>query len=282
MLRGKPFHGIHQMSENPFSDAWFAAATGRGTNTRQRIGYVYNLYVRDVYGFNSLASYMFSYLLNWGSLQNKDRHYVRKIVEDAIDETTANAIEEFTGLKVAKSVLGQGEAAGKGISQIYNTWRDMNQQRIPRDQAVPENQAALQKEFLRLMNMNRAWTAFSKSNAGEARRRLGGDNVVILYHQHAGMLEARSYAGKNSENFTVIGYALIEDPAHSEHQAAFLKSLRLQKPAKVPVDMGVEPVLETKKRKCEKLLTDLSQWLKALGDQWLRPATLGLEGTALA
>jgi len=63
MLMGKPFHGIHKMTENPFSDAWFSAATGRGSSERQRMGYVFDLYIRDVYGFNSIGSYVFSYLL---------------------------------------------------------------------------------------------------------------------------------------------------------------------------------------------------------------------------
>jgi hypothetical protein len=264
MLRGKPFSGIHQMTENPFSDAWFAAATGRSNSDRQRVGYVYTLYIRDVYGFNSIASYVFSYLSQWGRMKNKSRADVRNVVETAIDEITSELIGEYTGIKV--SGLGKGYGTDSGINVAYNEWRRVNQLQYKRSDLDPEIQKDLKWEFIRLMKMNRSWASFTRSNVTEAKRRLNNENVIFLYHEHAGMIEARSYSGKNSENFTTIGYALIEDPRWSDNESEFLKEIRARRPAKEEIEVDIEEILRNESEKPRaKVCSDLLSWLKDFG-----------------
>jgi hypothetical protein len=231
MLRGKSFAGIHGMTENPFSDAWFVAASGRGTKERQRMGYVYSLYLRDVYGFNSIASYMFSYLLNWGGMQGEKRDVVRKVVEEAIDEITIEAVKEITGIEIKKSTLARGQGENAGINIAYNQWRDMHQTRFTRVSEYADQQEELRTEFIRLMNMHRAWTDFSRANQEAAARRLSGKNVVFYYHENAGMIQVRSYRSR-TDDYTILGYALIEDPKKSEAQKDFLRSIGAKQPTR--------------------------------------------------
>jgi hypothetical protein len=269
MLRGKPFEGIHQMSENPFSDAWFAAATGRSNGERQRLGYVYSLYVRDVYGFNSIASYMFSYLTNWGSRQGKGKAETRKIVEQAIDEITINEIRRYTGLEVSKTSLAKGVGTDAGINSAYNERHDLNYDQFKKSDAKPELQKPLQAEFIRLMKLNRTWASFSRTDVTAAKTRLRNKNVVLYYHEHAGMIQVRSYSPKDDTDYAVIGYALIEDPRLSDKQSDFLKSIGASAPANKAFEVNIEKILKaqksnsSKKGKTQKCIQSIS-WLDGL------------------
>jgi len=166
-------------------------------------------------------------------MKKRSRQVVREIVELAIDEITIEEIKEVTGIEVTSAQLDRGQGKEAGINLAYNQWRDELQMRIPRSAAKPDHQVILKKEFIRLMKLNRSWAKFPKSNLAKAKERLDGENIVFFYHEHAGLIQVRAYSGKSSENFTTIGYAMIEDPAQSAEQPAFLHRIGAQRPAKV-------------------------------------------------
>lgn len=238
MLRGKSFKNIHRMSDSPFADAWFLAASGRGKNERHRIAYVYSLYIRDVYGFNSIASYVFSYLNQWGSFRDKPRAEARKIVEAAIDQITQEEIFKLTGIETKG--LSNRYGAGSGISAAYVQWREQNHRQFSKEDTLAWNQDVLRAEFLRLLKLNRVWTNFTRSKLEDVKRRLSSDKVVFFYHQNSGMLQVRTYHGTGSADYTVIGYGLIEDPSKSLEQARFLKQIKATRPK----DTSTPPCME--------------------------------------
>jgi hypothetical protein len=227
MLRKKPFGRMHEFTSNPFADMLFPSATGRGSSDRQHFGEIYNRYIRNANGFSSL-----SWLID-GYMEKKhpkmDPVKRQKMIQDTFDKVAIEHIKSYSGLDFALADMKSGHLKGNGLNKALNHNRDEMLMALKREDAIPEHQSILKQAFEDLKKTNRVWTATSLSEADLARR-LSNPNITFFYDERSGMIQVRSYSGKDSENFRIFGYGFIDDPQKPETKK-FLQSIKKASPS---------------------------------------------------
>ncbi len=223
-LKGKSFKNIAGYMNEPFAEFMFPSATGRNSGERQHFGEIYNRYLRNAGGFNSLSSLIYGYMAKYcREAFCKDKEALKQRIQDTVDESMIGEIKKYTGLNYSLDDMKAGHLKINGLNRAVNTLRKSLLDKTSRADAKMDQQEVLKAEFLRLAKLKRTWSAVGgKVEAIESRFK--NANLLLYWDANSGMIQARMFRAKGSEEYSVFGYALIED-ASSAEQARFLSKV---------------------------------------------------------
>jgi hypothetical protein len=256
-LKGKSFKNIAEYMNEPFAEFMFPSATGRNSGERQHFGEIYNRYLRNAGGFNSLSSLIYGYMSKYcREAFCKDKEALKQKIQDTIDESMIAEIKKYTGLDYGLADMKAGHLKINGLNRAVNTLRQSLLGRIKRGDARMEQQDALKAEFLRLAKLKRTWSSVGGDPA-KIESRFKNANLLLFWDAHSGLIQARMYRAKGSEEFSIFGYAMLESLDSPEYArlAAKVGSGSFRK--------GSQPNRETASEKaCEGSLSKKTAWFR--------------------
>jgi hypothetical protein len=224
-LNGKSFRDLAGHMNEPFAEFMFPSATGRNSGERQHFGEIYNRYLRNAGGFNSLASLIYGYMAQYcREAICADKEALKQKVQDTIDNVMIAQIKQYTGLNFTLADMKAGHLKINGLNRAVNVLRKQLLDKTKRGDAVDSQQDVLKEEFLRLAALKRTWTNVGGDPA-KISARFNNKNVLLFWDANAGMIQARGYRANGSEEYSIFGYAMIEDPSKSAESKQFVASV---------------------------------------------------------
>ncbi len=224
-LKGKSFKNIAGYMNEPFAEFMFPSATGRNSGERQHFGEIYNRYLRNAGGFNSLSSLIYGYMAEYcREAFCKDKERLKQTIQDTIDETMIQEIKKYTGLNYGLEDMKAGHLKINGLNRAVNVLRKSLLDKTKRGDAVEAQQAPLKAEFIRLAGLKRTWSAVG-GDPTKIASRFNNANLLLFWDSNSGMIQARMYRAKGSEDYSIFGYAMIEETDQSTAAAKFVAKM---------------------------------------------------------
>ena len=206
LIKGKSFNGLHSLlGSDPFKSLDFTKSARGYKSQIQRLGEIYNRYIRNANGFSSLGKNIHDYLSKYCDkdyCKNPDK--LKNVIHQMIDEVAIEKIKKISGIHLDLDEMKNGHLRDNGLNKALNMSKEgyLTRRMAYVDQG---RQTVLQAEFRKASDQGRIWldNKYIKGNI----RFIEESDYLFDYDSNAGFIIV-----KQKDTHQVVGYGLVKDP----------------------------------------------------------------------